>query len=238
MDEALQQFLSTTSAEDIHKTAFELHHKWKAEYFWPFVSALRAREEEKRWEAAYSLGFRAMPRAIPFLIEALKNKEESERVRGQAAESLGEGRIKRKVIPALIAGSSDASAEVRFWCVFSLGHFVHPIRTPPQVVRALEARLDDEGFPNQRGHFWPVGWEALAMLADCKTSRFPVRKMFRDFLLDTLREPEAHRDRWSWASCYWRTARIPVFIEELSISRSKGFDPETYGQMTGPIESR
>jgi hypothetical protein len=238
MDEALERFLLATSTNEIHKTAFELHHNWKAEYFWPFISALRSPEEPKRYEAAYTLGFRSTRRAIPFLTAALSHANESERVRGQAAEALGQS-LKRKVIPVLAACSADPSPEVRFWCVFSLGHFVRRLKTPPQVVRALEARLDDRERPSQRGHYWPIGWEALAMLNGCKTSRFPVSTMFRDFMLETLRDPEAHSDRLSWAAWYWHppkrtSAEAELWAEALRNSQSRGFDPETYGRATPP----
>ncbi len=46
-------------------------------------------------------------------------------VRGQAAENLTLFRTrKRKIAMVLVDSSADASAEVRFWCVFGLGHFV------------------------------------------------------------------------------------------------------------------
>src|ERR1700722_17849081 len=102
MDEALERFLTATATDEIHKTAGQLFNNLKSEYFWPFVSALSSPEEPKRYEAAYMLSFRSTRRAIPFLTAVLTNADESERVRGQAAEALGQS-FKRKVIPALAA---------------------------------------------------------------------------------------------------------------------------------------
>jgi hypothetical protein len=79
--------------------------------------------EARRYAAAYALGFsRRDKRAISPLIRVLENREETPRVRAQAAECLGM-LGKRKAIRALIECSTDESAEVRFWCVFAMGQY-------------------------------------------------------------------------------------------------------------------
>ena len=227
VDELLSRFVEASSSEEIYQTAFQVHHSWKDEYYWPVITALNAPEESKRWEAAHMLGSHRGSLTTRYLIPVLRNREESERVRGQAAESLGYLR-KRKAIPALVEASQDESSEVRFWSVFALGNYVRGVTTPTPVVQALEERLEDTGIPNQRGLVWPIGWEALAMLVDCRTSRLPVRTMFRDFMMETLLDPQAYKDRWDWASCYFHHLG-PGTREACEISKSKGFDPETFG---------
>ncbi len=131
--------------------------------FYSLVAALDAQEEHERFDAVYNLGWGRDKRAIPYLIRVLRNRQETSSIRGQAAEGLSL-LGKRKAIRPLVECSADDSAEVRFWCVFALGNFVRRRKTPAIVVRALEERLQDNECPDDRGNWWPVRLEALAML--------------------------------------------------------------------------
>jgi len=82
--------------------------------------------------ACYALAWMWFPELSPVFIKCLRNKNESENVRGQAAEALGmlhsnpdpgKSRLRRFRIAenALINGLSDPSPTVRFWCCFALG---------------------------------------------------------------------------------------------------------------------
>ncbi len=128
------------------------------------LTALHDPLEARRWGAVYALGFnRRDGRIVRPLIRVLLDGEETPRVRSQAAECLGY-LAKRKAIKPLIQCSADESVDVRFWCVFALGHYLSRWnRVPLAVVRALEARLDDDAAPKY-GHWWPVGEEVRAAL--------------------------------------------------------------------------
>src|SRR6267142_515136 len=91
--------------------------------FYSLVAALASQEERERFDAVYKLGWGRDKRAIRCLIRVLRNRHETASIRGQAAESLSL-LGKRKAIRPLVECSTDGSAEVRFWCVFGLGHFV------------------------------------------------------------------------------------------------------------------
>ncbi len=71
------------------------------------------------------------------------------------------------------------------------------------VIRALKARLTDAESPDDRGNWWSVGLEALAMLRGHKKSRFPIEEMFKETILSVMRNPLDYRDQWRWADCYW-----------------------------------
>jgi len=201
---------------------------------WSLVAQLDSNEPKERLDAAYRLGSERDQRAIPHLIRVLRNHDESPMVRGQVAESLKSYR-KKKTIKALVDCSGDASAEVRFWCVFSLGTFVRRRKTPLVVVRALEDRLGDTDSPDDRGNWWPVGLEALAMLQRYKKSRFPIEQVFKQTILRVMREPLNHSHRWRWADCYWDDAlagSLPegrmLYETALRQIREAGFEPISF----------
>jgi hypothetical protein len=193
------------------------------------ISALDHADEMTRLHAVYTLARGRDRRAVPHLIRVLGNHQETSSVRGQAAEGLGLLN-KRKAIEALIEGSVDCSAEVRFWSVFALGHFVRRRKTPTAVVRALEARLDDhEAYKD----YWAIRLEALAVLQGCRTTRVPLGEMFHETLLQVLRDPLNHPDQWQWASSYWHdsTAGATLFDTALGTISQAGSDPVTFGRM-------
>jgi hypothetical protein len=202
------------------------------------VAQLDSNEPMERLDAVYKLGSGRDRRAIPHLIRVLKNHDESPMVRGQAAESLTMFRTRRrKVAMALVDSIADASAEVRFWCVFSLGQFVKKRKTPLPVIRALRARLTDTESPDDHGNWWPVGLEALAMLRGHKKSRFPIEQMFKETILSVMRNPLDYRDQWRWADCYWDDGIAGSEIEgralydaALQKITEAGFEPVRFGQ--------
>jgi HEAT repeat protein len=99
----------------------------------PLVRLLQGgRTPYVREMACYALAWMDFPDLSPVFIKCLRNKRESEHVRGQAAEALGmlhgnpdpgKSRLRRfrTAENALINGLSDPSPTVRFWCCFALG---------------------------------------------------------------------------------------------------------------------
>lgn len=201
--------------------------------FYSLVAKLGSTDETERQNAVHSL-YRDK-RGVPYLLRVLADRSESPIVRGDAAELLKYWR-KKKVMAALVEFSADASAEVRFWCVFALGSFVRRRRTRLAVVRALEARLGDLECPDIIG-YWPVGIEALSMLQRCRQTRYPIEALFRETLLKVMRDPLNHPSKWGWANCYWQD-EIAGSVEEgqrlqtaaaYQLSEA-GFDPMTFGR--------
>ena len=168
------------------------------------VARLESKDEQERVDAVYRLEVRDK-RALPHLLRVLLDKSESPQVRAQAAENLKEAR-KRRAMKALVECSADESPEVRFWCVFALGSSVRRRRrriTPRIVIQALEMRLGDTECPDDRGNWWPVGLEALAMLQSYKGSRGRHVDQCRDTILEVMRDPLADAGQRKWADCYW-----------------------------------
>jgi hypothetical protein len=205
---------------------------------WSLVAQLDSNEQIKRLDAVYKLRSDRDKRAVPHLIRMLRHHEESPMIRGQAAESLSLVRKrKRKAIKALVESSADASAEVRFWCVFGLGHFIRKRKTPLVVVRALEDRLGDLESPDDSGNWWTVGLEALATLRGYKKPRSPIGRIFRETILNVMRDPLSHSHQWRWADCYWNDALAGSVAEgsmlyetALQRIREAGFEPAVFGQ--------
>jgi hypothetical protein len=203
--------------------------------FYSLVAKLGSANEMERQQALQ--GLYRDKRGIPYLLQILADQSESPIFRGDAAELLKFSR-KRKVIKALVKFSADSSAEVRFWCVFALGSFVRRRKTRLSVVRALEARLGDLEYPDIIG-YWPVGLEALAMLRGCRQTRHPIEALFRETILEVMRDPLNHASKWDWANCYWHDD-IAESVEEgqrlqtaaaYKVSDA-GFDPMTFGRLS------
>jgi len=123
-DEQRRQIVSTLNGRS-HVDAFEA-----AKAVWndadkrlepSLIRTLKhGRRPFNRAAAAYAIQILSTPMTIRALESVLKNKSESPRVRGQAAESLAH-RHRRKSHDVLLAGLDDSSKEVRFWCAFALG---------------------------------------------------------------------------------------------------------------------
>lgn len=201
--------------------------------FYALVAKLGSTDEIERRKALQ--GLYRDKRGIPYLLRILSDRSESPVTRGDAAECLSYTR-KPKVMRGLVEFSEDPSAEVRFWCVFSLGHFVRRRKTPLAVVRALEARLGDLEYPDTTW-YWPVGLEALAMLERCRQTRYPIQALFQETILKVMRDPIHHPSKWNWANCYWRDDLAGSFEEGKRLQTAAayqvsgaGFDPMTFGQ--------
>jgi hypothetical protein len=198
------------------------------------IAQLASPVEEERFNAIKGLSVRVDKRAIPHLIAVLRNPSEVPSLRGDAAEALRLRTKKKMITQALAECSADPSPAVRFWCVFSMGHFVRRRKTPTIVRRALEARLDDLEYP--RG-WWPIGLEALAMLQHCRTSRLPLSQMFLKTILEAMKDPLRNPVRWLWADEYWcdsvaRKEPGGWALWDASIEKitAAGFDLVTFGR--------
>ncbi len=208
--------------------------------FYSLVARLASPEEIERRQAVHSL-YRDK-RGVPYLVHVLTDRSETPITRGDAAELLLLTRSKkRKVIEALVNFSADPSAEVRFWCVFALGHFVRRRKTRLAVVQALEARLGDLEYPDIVG-FWPVGLEALAMFQGCRQSRYPIEALFKETIVKVMRDPLNNASKWGWANCYWSDDIAGSLQEGVKLQataertvREAGFDPMTFGRFLGGL---
>jgi len=81
-----------------------------------------------RVAAAYALTFMHDDRAGPALIDCVRDRTEDTEVRAQAAEGLAElfemnarHRLFKTAAKVALAGLSDPSPTIRFWCAFALG---------------------------------------------------------------------------------------------------------------------
>jgi HEAT repeat protein len=82
-----------------------------------------------RAAAAYAMQIVSSPKTIKALEATVKNKFESTRVRGEAAEALAHcHRLKSHDV--LLRGLADPSKHVRFWCAFALGEMAEKRAIP------------------------------------------------------------------------------------------------------------
>ncbi len=115
----------------------------------------------RRQAAARALGWISRPgrAAALALARCLVDEAQPQPAREEAAESLAYTGT-RETIEPLISALRDPDVRIRFWAVFGLGG---SCRGDMRAIRALESVLDDRETPP--GNWWPVGREALAMLA-------------------------------------------------------------------------
>jgi HEAT repeat protein len=223
MDELLEQFLRETDPTELIECTMRLSGRENPDDVPFLIDALQDKVESRRWGAAYALGFaRRDRRAVIPLINVLLDRNETARVRAEAAECLGYLGYQR-AIKALIRCSRDLSPEVRFWCVFGLGQITSFRRKKltRAGVRALESRLLDTALPDGKG-WWPIRFEALAMLEGKSATG---SRMFRAEMARVLDDPIAHADLWPWAEFY--AEDIGEAIRKIT---SAGFDPSTLGR--------
>jgi HEAT repeat protein len=85
------------------------------------VAALERRgNPERRIAAIAALGNMSSKKAVPHLVEILRDRRLPPRMRGEAAEALGKIGGKR-ASRSLLSATSDKSVAVRFWAVYGLG---------------------------------------------------------------------------------------------------------------------
>lgn len=120
--------------------------------------ARRHRSVEARTAAAYTLGFRADPRAARVLAAILSDTRENPQVRAHAAEALGHllGAVmqtREDVEQAVLGGLADPAAEVRFWSLFAAASI--SLLSATDLIAQL-ANRDHEMVDG----WWPVSTEA------------------------------------------------------------------------------
>ena len=222
MDELLEQFVRATDPTQVEKSGAWLSLRHDAADLPVLMTALHDPMEARRWGAVYALGNRGEKTAVVPIMNILLDKSETTWVRGQAAECLGILQQSR-AIKTLIRCSRDPSPDVRFWCVFALGQITafQRKKLSRAGVRALEARLDDDAVPEAPG-WWPVRYEALAMLAG-QSAQYSA--LFRHELQRVLNDPVGEAKLWPWANCYAKD--LDKAIKKIT---EAGFDPATLGR--------
>ena len=116
--------------------------------------------------------------------------------REEAAESLAYVGT-RETIEPLISVLRDPDVRIRFWAVFGLGG---SCRWDVRAIRALESVLDDGETP--LGNWWPVGKEALAMLASKQPSAGDYETRLAAERQRILTHPNAAAEDRRWAANY------------------------------------
>lgn len=164
--------------EDDDKPTFWAYHyvlvALQSKKIAPFLLKLLPTVEnlEKREVIVYVLGWgitrdkKADERVIEPLIKILTYKNEHEKVRGQAAESLAliESYHETKhSFDSLVQCLSDESAEVRFWCCYGLGQI-----GGEEAIPHLEKMLTDK---TEVPFWWSVGKEAQDMIDAIRDSQ-------------------------------------------------------------------
>lgn len=160
--------LSQASDEDALEAAKSLGGQHHEECIRSLIQFVRSQQPPLRRELAlYALAWMHNPQLIDTFIQILRDTDEMETVRGQAAEALGmlfDGNYEErnqhyyKAESALLDCVSDASAVVRFWCCYGLGNM-----RSHRAISQLEAiREQDHGLcPG----WWYVSEEAEDALA-------------------------------------------------------------------------
>jgi hypothetical protein len=227
MSDLVQKLLQASEWSEIVDLAREICARDDPSDVPSLIAALKNPIEARRWGAVYALcSSRRDRQAVRPLIEVLLDREETPRVRGQVAECIGKlgG---RRVLRSLVECSTDDSSEVRFWCVFAIGQWRRPWgrrrhKPPFLIIRALEARLEDNESPESRG-YWPIRLEALAMLY-LTGVRHAAREVFQETMLTVLRDPLRDAADWRWASWYWDCWSENRFDQDSRLEANRLFD--------------
>ena len=108
------------------------------------VTLMSEEDTEVAIAIVYSLGWLGDFKAFDILVSILEDQTKNTKIRGFAAEALGNlGEI--KAVIRLIMALADSSVEVRFWAAFSLGA-LKDLQALPALQRLAE---QDEGIlPN------------------------------------------------------------------------------------------
>jgi HEAT repeat protein len=98
-----------------------------------------------RAAAAFAMQMVTTPKTVRALESVVKNKSERPRVRGEAAEALTHHH-RKKSHDVLLAGLTDSSKDVRFWCAFALGEMAEKRAIPFLKHLAATDRRNVKGF--------------------------------------------------------------------------------------------
>lgn len=167
--ELLDLFFTQTEEVELWETALAIECFGCRACIPRLASALGDPNPHRRSAAARALWSipAAGRRAAKALVQAIADQSQPQPVREQAAESLAYLGY-APAIPALIAVLSEPDVRMRFWAVFALGGIGQSLsfegRTDGRIIEALKNMLPDDEAPP--GNWWPVGREALAMLAE------------------------------------------------------------------------
>ena len=192
-------FFEQTEKDDLYATALTIESLNDRRAVPLLIrSLLHDDNPHRRHAAARALGWIRRPcrAAALALAQCLVDAEQPQPAREEAAESLAYVGT-RETIEPLISVLRDPDVRIRFWAVFGLGG---SCRGDMRAIQALESVLDDGETPP--GNWWPVGKEALAMLAsklrpagDYETKLSAERQRI-------LADPNATADDRRWAECY------------------------------------
>jgi HEAT repeat protein len=192
-------FYEQTEKDELYATALTLESLNDRRAVPPLIHALlEDGNPHRRRAAARALGWIRQPgrTAALALAGCLVDPSQPQPVREEAAESLAYVGT-RETIEALISVLRDPDVRIRFWAVFGLGG---SCRGDMRAVRALESVLDDGETPP--GNWWPVGKEALAMLASKQPSAGNYSIKLAAERQQIISDPNATTEDRRWATFY------------------------------------
>jgi HEAT repeat protein len=192
-------FFQQTEKDDLYGTALTLESLNDRRAVRPLIRALlQDGNPHRRHAAARALGWICQPgrAAALALAHCLVDPTQPQPAREEAAESLAYVGT-RETIEALISVLRDPDVRIRFWAVFGLGG---SCRGDVRAIRALESVLDDSETPP--GNWWPVGKEALAMLASKQPSAGAYETKVAAERQRILANPNATAEDRRWADSY------------------------------------
>jgi HEAT repeat protein len=128
----------------------------------------KGRKLFNRAAAAFAMQMVTTPKTIIALEQAVKNKSEHPRVRGEAAEALAHSH-RKKSHDVLLAQLRDPSKDVRFWCAFALGEMAEKRAVPALKLLVTNDRRIVKGFHS-------VGKEAADALESIETEKVAHRR--------------------------------------------------------------
>ncbi|MCC6538215.1 MAG: HEAT repeat domain-containing protein [Bryobacterales bacterium] len=195
--ELLARFFRLTEKDELYLTALALENLNDRAAVPPLIEALlRDENPHRRHAAARALGWIRCPgrAAAMALAECLADAAQPQPAREEAAESLAYVGTE-ETIYALESVLQDPDVRLRFWAVFGLGG--HGNRHSERARRALESVLEDNETPP--GNWWPVGKEALAMLAGWDAPDGPWSQRMKSEAERILADKQASPDDQRWA---------------------------------------
>lgn len=135
----------------------------------PLIRILKkGRRPFNRAAAAFAMTMVTTPGTIAALEQAVKNKSEHPRVRGEAAEALAHSH-RKKSHDVLLTELSDPSKDVRFWCAYALGEMAEKRAVPALKLLVTNDRRIVKGFHS-------VGKEAADAIECIETEKAAHRR--------------------------------------------------------------